>query len=207
MALIPPAQLVAPIVGTSSAGTPAGSTTTIGMLSRRSSACIGGVSVEVTKMIPSVERARRLRSHCRAEVGWEWIAETTVPVPVACPASSTPRMISTAHGLSRSLKTRSIRPTLDVPAPPPVAVLAQQPLDALPGVGGDIGAAVEHPRHGRHRHAGRSRDGGDRDPGFHHDESLTGNPLVDAIDERLYVTETQPKQFRSLSERSGRAHA
>jgi hypothetical protein len=60
-------------------------------------------------MTPSVARARRFCSHCRAEVDRLWIAETTVPTPALWATSSTPRMISTAQGLSRSLKTRSMR--------------------------------------------------------------------------------------------------
>ena len=46
---------------------------------------------------------------------------------------------------------------------PPVPVLAQEPLHPFPGVRGDIGAAVEPSRHGRHRDARRAGDIGDRD--------------------------------------------
>ena len=82
---------------------------TTGSRSRRSSACNGGSTIEVTKMTPSVDRVRMLSSHCLADEVRRWMAETTVPAPLACATSSTPRMISTAQGLSRSLKTRSIR--------------------------------------------------------------------------------------------------
>ena len=58
-------------------------------------------------MTPSEARERRLRIHSRASPERPWIAETTVPAPAAWATSSTPRMISTAQGLSRSLKTRS----------------------------------------------------------------------------------------------------
>ncbi len=63
-------------------------------------------------MTPSVERVRMLSSHCLAEEVRRWMADTTVPTPDACATSSTPRMISTAHGLSMSLKTRSTSPEL-----------------------------------------------------------------------------------------------
>lgn len=59
-------------------------------------------------MTPSEARARRFVIHRRASPERPWIAETTVPTPAACATSSTPRMISTAQGLSRSSKTRSI---------------------------------------------------------------------------------------------------
>src|SRR5262245_5087486 len=61
-------------------------------------------------MTPSDLRARRLSSHWRVAAEWRWMGLTTVPTWAACATSSTPRMISTAHGLSRSLNTRSIRP-------------------------------------------------------------------------------------------------
>jgi len=60
-------------------------------------------------MTPSEARARRLRIQSRAAPERPWIAETTVPTPSAWATSSTPRMISTAQGLSRSWKTRSSR--------------------------------------------------------------------------------------------------
>ena len=104
----PPAQFVAPIVGRSNDGTPAGSTTTVGRW-RRSSACNLGFRCEVTKMTPSEARAWTFCHHRRSEVALLCTAETTTPTPTSCATSSTPRMISTAHGLSRSLKTRSIR--------------------------------------------------------------------------------------------------
>jgi hypothetical protein len=96
------------MVGTSATAPPAGSTTTTGMLSRCSSVCTGPVTSEVTKMTPSDARARRFCSHWRVDVVRRCTAETTVPTPAAWVTSSTPRISSTAHGLSRSLKTRSI---------------------------------------------------------------------------------------------------
>ena len=113
-------------------------------------------------MTPSVARARRFCSHCRADAERRWIAETTVPMPAAWATSSTPRMISTAQGLSRSLKTRSIRPALARAGAgrPPVAVLAQQLLDPLAGLRRHVRAAVDAPARRsarRPRPRGRSR--------------------------------------------------
>ncbi len=105
---MPPDQLAAPMVGMSAAGEPAGSTTTSGTPRIRSSSCRVLIA-EVTRMTPSDARARRSRIHSRALPERPWIDDTTVPAPAAWAASSTPRMISMAHGLRRSLKTRSSR--------------------------------------------------------------------------------------------------
>ena len=178
VARMPPVQLVAPIVGTSIVGHAGGvddhhRNVEPAQLGVRPA----GAGRRVTRMTPSVARARRFCSHCRVEVERRWIAETTVPTPAAWATSSTPRMISTAQGLSRSLKTRSISPALarGRAARRAVAVLAQQLLDPLPGLRRDVRAPVDHPRHGGHRHPGLARDRGDGDPASLVDRHLSSS--------------------------------
>src|SRR5918999_3475084 len=56
---------------------------------------------------------------------------------------------------------------------PAIAVLVQQPLDALPGLRSDLGPPVHDLRHGRHGHAGLGRDPRDRHSRLlHHRRSI-----------------------------------
>ena len=103
----PPFQLVAPTDGTPGAGSPAGSTTTKGMLRARRRAACSSVSSETTRMTPAVRREATASTHERPSApGPSW-AERTTPSSCSRATSSTPRMISIAHGLSSSLKTTS----------------------------------------------------------------------------------------------------
>ena len=118
------------------AGTPAGSMTTVGHVEPAQLGPSGGSRSEVTRMTPVGGAA----CACSAATAGprrcgRWIAETTVPTPVAWATSSTPRMISTAHGLSRSLKTRSISPEVGPRAGPA-------------GRGSRAGAAAPRPARG-----------------------------------------------------------
>src|ERR1700728_357091 len=106
----PPAQLVAPTDGMSAGGVLAGSITTSGMPAPRSWLTWASVTLVITRITPSlwwlaiveVQLAGRA-SPCRTD-------ETAIAVPRSAPHSSTPRRISTAHGLSRPMNTRSMRP-------------------------------------------------------------------------------------------------
>jgi len=110
VAASPPAQFVAPTDGMSGGGVLAGSMTTSGMPAPRNCPTCALVSVVVTRMTPlewwlaiaEVQLAGRA-SPCLTE-------DTAIAVECSAPHSSTPRRISTAHGLSRPLKTRSISP-------------------------------------------------------------------------------------------------
>src|ERR1700727_2369819 len=94
----------------SAGGVLAGSITTSGMPAPRSLLTCASVTLVITRITPSlwwlavveVQLAGRA-SPCRTE-------ETAIAVPCCAPHSSTPRRISTAHGLSRPMNTRSMRP-------------------------------------------------------------------------------------------------
>ena len=119
----PPAQFVAPTDGMSGGGVLAGSMTTSGMPAPRSCPTWASVSVVVTRITPSewwlaiaeVQLAGRA-SPCRTE-------DTAIAMECSAPHSSTPRRISTAHGLSRPANTRSISPERRLRAQPVPAVL------------------------------------------------------------------------------------
>src|SRR6201996_2167892 len=105
----PPAQLVAPTDGMSGGGVSAGSMTTSGIPAPRSWPTCASVSLLVTRITPA--------GWCPAIVEVQldgraspWRREdTATAVECSAPHSSTPRRISTAHGLSSPLNTRSIR--------------------------------------------------------------------------------------------------
>jgi len=106
----PPAQFVAPTLGRSGSGRLTGSTTTSGMPSSRTWRSWGMVSSEVTRITPSVSwLASALVQLAGLALPWR-TAETVAPMECAEHQSSTPRRISTAHGLSSPLKMRSISP-------------------------------------------------------------------------------------------------
>ncbi len=119
------------------------------------------VSSEVTRITPSVswlasalvQLAGRALP-CRTE-------ETVAPMACAEHQSSTPRRISTAHGLSSPLKIRSIKPgpPLAPLARALVAALPEQPLDQSSRVRRDVRASVDDFGHRRQRDA---RFGGNR---------------------------------------------
>ena len=107
---MPPAQLVAPTLGSAGSGRFTGSTTTSGMPSARSWASCPADSSDVTRITPSVSwLASALVQLAGRALPWR-TADTAVAIPWPAHQSSTPRRISTAHGLSSPLKIRSMRP-------------------------------------------------------------------------------------------------
>ena len=110
MAARPPAQLVAPTLARSGGGGLAGSTTTSGMPALRSCSSWASVTSEITTITPSVSWLASALVQLAGRALPCRTAETATPVSWLAPHSSTPRRISTAHGLSRPLNTRSMRP-------------------------------------------------------------------------------------------------
>src|SRR5690606_37129955 len=108
----PPAQFVVPTAGTSWERSPTGSTTATGTPSAFNWDRCSGDSSDSTSTTPSVPRARTLSSQRRPGRSLSLrTAETTTPTPCSWAACSTPARICIAQELSRSWKTRSIRPT------------------------------------------------------------------------------------------------
>ena len=142
--------------GTPGAGSPAGSTTTNGMPRAVRRAICSGVSSETTRISPALRRLATASTQERPSApGPSW-ADRTTPRSFSRATSSTPLMISIAHGLSSSLKTTSsseafgpagsgagsraraasARPARGCPAPRPIA-----PLTTFETVGTDTPAA------------------------------------------------------------------
>src|SRR6266571_4224150 len=106
----PPAQFVAPTLGRSGGGGFPGSRTTSGMSASRSCSSWLPVSSEVTRITPSVSWLASPLVQLAGRALPCRTAETATAVECSVPHSSTPRKISTAHGLSSPLNTRSMRP-------------------------------------------------------------------------------------------------
>jgi len=70
------------------------------------------VSSDVTRITPSVSWLASALVQLAGRAFPCRTADTATPVWWLAPQSSTPRRISTAHGLSRPLNTRSISPDL-----------------------------------------------------------------------------------------------
>ena len=167
MAARPPAQLVAPTLGMSGGGVLAGSMTTSGMPALRSCpSCALGQRGEVTRITPSewwlasalVQLAGRA-SPCRTE-------DTAIAVlSAARPTPRRPRRISTAHGLSRPLNTRSISPDAALRRAARCRgywCWSSSCSTRARVAGGDVGPAVHDLGHGGQRDACLRGDRGER---------------------------------------------
>ena len=162
VAASPPCQLVAPMDGTSAPGSPAGSITTNGMDRLVSSARWDSSSPDSTRITPCGRRAATWSAQVRPGVSRpgalaQHHAQPGVPGHVLHPPDDLhrPGALQLVEDQVDQRRAGRLGPAA------PVAVGAQQLLDAGAGGRGDVGPAVEHLRNSRRRDAGLAGDLGE----------------------------------------------